>query len=462
MPATPDHKVHLRACRVRFCSVHPLTLISTLYGQARGYRRLDIRRRVFANEKLSAATLSRLGEEEFQHHVHRSLTRFPFYAERVKAHRGSLPRPGERVRPEELPVWTREVQREFFAQQERPADALYTRQSSGSTSTPVAYYATRESYEWRTSIMDRVYTWARAEEGVRSVHVWGSDTIPIQGFHRIKRRVHLVLQRRYFFNAFQEFDDTELVACCNLINRIRPHAIVGYTGLLADIARFARDHKTLHWKARTVVTTAEGLLPGQRELIEQTLGREVFNSYGSREVMNIATECEKHRGMHMATDNLRVEVVDQRGIPVPPGTEGRVVVTDLHNAASPMIRYEVGDIGVMWPEEPCACGRPFPRLASVVGRMQEVIQTPGGPVTMIWFGILLKDYPWVDGFQVVQTQPDQLTLRLLTRSELTPELITPLSTALLQRVGNMRLHFERVDALTRRPNGKAQLLITRI
>jgi len=440
--------------------VHPLTLVSTLYGQARGYRRLDIRRRVFANEKQPAEALARRNEEEFQHHVHGSIARHPYYAERVKEHRGSLPKPGERIRPEELPVWTRELQRQFFAQQERPADTLYVRTSSGSTSTPVAYYATRESYEWRTSIMDRVYAWAHAEEGVRSVHVWGSDTRPIQGFHKVKRRVHLVLQRRYFFNAFQEFDDRERAACCDLINRVKPHAIVGYTGMLAEVAQFARDHHALTWKARTIVTTAEALMPGQRELLEDVMGREVFNSYGCREVMNIGSECEKHQGMHMPTDNLRVEIVDTRGMPVPPGTEGRVVVTDLHNAASPMIRYEVGDIATMWPDEPCACGRPFPRLGSVQGRIQEVIQTPGGPITMVWIAILLKDYLWIDGFQVVQDHRDQLTLRLLTRHELTADLIEPLRTALLERVGNMRLHFERVDKLSRRPNGKALLLVS--
>jgi hypothetical protein len=81
-------------------------------------------------------------------------------------------------------------------------------------------------------------------------------------------------------------------------------------------------------------------------------------------------------------------------------------------------------------------------------------------MTMVWFGLLLKDYPWIEAFQVVQDQRDQLTLRLVTKGELTAEMIAPLSTALLKRVGNMRLHFERVDRVSRRPNGKSQLLIT--
>ena len=440
--------------------MHPLTLISTLYGQGRGYRRLDIRRRVFANEKLSPEALARLNDEGFQHHVHRSIARFSFYAERVKAHRGSLPAPGTRVRPEELPVWTREMQREFFAQQERPADAAYMRMTSGSTSVPVRYYATRESYEWRTAIMDRVYSWAQAQEGVKSVHIWGTDPKPPQGMHKFKRRAHLVLQRRYYFDAFQEFSDAERVACCEFINRIRPHSIVGYTGMLVDIARYARDHKALTWKARTLITTAEGLMTGQRTLLEAEIAQEVFDSYGAREVMNIGMECERHTGLHLPSDNLRVEVVDDSGLPVPPGTEGRVVVTDFNNAASPLIRYEVGDIGTMSPDEPCACGRPFPRLARVDGRSQERLYTPKGPMTVIWISFITRDHDWIDGFQVVQNQRDRILIRLLTKRELTPEVVAPLTENLQKKIGNMTIEYERVDELSRRASGKFQLLIS--
>jgi phenylacetate-CoA ligase len=178
--------------------------------------------------------------------------------------------------------------------------------------------------------------------------------------------------------------------------------------------------------------------------------------------MNITTECEEHRGMHMATDNLRVEIVDAQGVPVPAGTAGRIVVTDFHNAASPFIRYEVGDIATMWPDEPCACGRPFARLASVEGRIQEVVQTPRGPMTMVWLSIGLKVFDWMEGFQVVQHQLDHITLRIKTPRELTPELTEPVMALLRPRLGNMRVDFERVDELSRRPSGKAQLLVSHL
>jgi phenylacetate-CoA ligase len=354
------------------------------------------------------------------------------------------------------------MQSEFFAQQERPVDAAYMRQTSGSTSIPVRYYATRESYEWRTAIMDRVYTWAHAQEGIRSVHVWGADPYPQVGFHKIKRRVHLVLQRRHFFDAFQEFSGDELAACCQMINRIKPDAIVGYTGMLVDLARFARDFKSLRWKSRTAITTAEGLMPGQRELLEEVITREVFDSYGAREVMNIASECERHQGMHLSWDNLHTEVVDTNGVPVAPGTDGRVVVTDFHNAASPLIRYEVGDIGTMWPDEPCACGRPFPRLARIDGRLQDVIDTPHGPMSQVWFGVVIRDFTWIVGWQLVQSRRGHVVFRLVTTRELTPELLAPFMGKLRTRLGDMAIDFERVDEIARRPNGKFQPIVSTI
>jgi phenylacetate-CoA ligase len=211
-----------------------------------------------------------------------------------------------------------------------------------------------------------------------------------------------------------------------------------------------------------LVTTAEGLLDGQRELLEAELATEVFDSYGAREVMNIGTECEKHVGFHLATDNLRIEVADDAGMPLPAGKPGRVLVTDFHNAASPLIRYEVGDIGVMGPDEPCACGRPFPRLARIEGRLHEVLHTPNGPMSQIWISLILRSFDWFDAYQVVQSRRDHVLFRFQTKRELTPELVDPLVARLKTRLGNMTIDCERVDSIARRPIGKFQLFISTV
>lgn len=442
--------------------MRPPTLISALYGEARGYHRLAIRRQVAENEQVPRAILSVRADRLFQEHVHRSIGRFPIYAERVKAHRGSLPRPGELVRPEELPVWTRRDQIDFFAAQERPADSHYVHESGGSTGLVVRFHVTRESYEWRTAIMDRVYGWAGAEEGARSFHIWGT-TKAANRVHGFKVSIHRALQRRTYFNAYREFTDQERAACCDAINRMQPRAIVGYTGMLVDLARFAREHHTLRWKTPALISTAETLQCGQRELLQAELASEVFDSYGSREFMNIASECALHTGYHIATDNLRVEVVGADGNPVAPGVEGRVVVTDFRNAATPFIRYDVGDLAVMAdPGEACHCGRPFPLLRGIEGRSQDVIVTHRGWVSALNIQDVLEHSDWIEGYQLIQPSRDRLIIKLLSRVDLTEERLLPVRSRLRTQLGDLTVTFERVNELTRRPNGKIELVASSV
>lgn len=442
--------------------MRPQTLISALYGQARGYRRLSIRREVADNERLPRAILAVRSDRLLRAHVHRCISRFPIYADKVKAHRGSLPREGEPLRLAELPVWTRHDQIEFFAAQERPSDSHYVHESGGSTGIVVRFHITRESYEWRTAIMDRVYGWAGAEEGAKSLHIWGT-TKAASRLHGYKVLVHRALQRRTYFNTLREFTDQERAACCDAINRNRPEAIVGYTGMLVDIARYAREHQALNWKAATLISTAETLQCGQRELLQAQLAHDVFDSYGSREFMNIASECSLHAGYHINADNLRVEVVDPYGNPVDAGVEGRIVVTDFRNAATPFVRYEVGDMGVMAPTgETCRCGRPLPLLRRVEGRTQDVIYTRRGMVSALNIQDVLEHFDWIEGYQLMQPSREKIIIKLLAHAELTEERLLPLRSRLRSQLGDLTVTIERVDELTRRPNGKIEMVTSSI
>ena len=76
----------------------------------------------------------------------------------------------------------------------------------------------------------------------------------------------------------------------------------------------------------------------------------MFETYGCREVMLIATECAAHAGLHLSMETLVVEVVvrerrNGRRARASPGELGEVVITDLTNLAMPFIRYANGDLG---------------------------------------------------------------------------------------------------------------------
>jgi len=445
--------------------MQPLTFIRCLYGELRGYQRLRIRRQAARHELLDYNALGELNHTLFQQTVREAIARFPAYADRVRNHRGSLPKPNELFDSDELPIWTRRDQRGLFDPLHPPDDAAYVHQTSGSIGMAVRFYVTRESYEWRTAVSDRSYAWARAEEGRRSFYIWAADQETSPLLRRAKRRIDNGLQRRHFYDAFQKFGDEQRSQCCREINRLRPDAIVGYTGLLVDLARYVRDHPdALRWKARTLVNAAEGLNPGQRDLLQRHLADELFLSYGSREFMNVGIECQLHNGYHIVTDNLFVEIVGDDDRKLPYGETGRIVITDLRNAATPFIRYEIGDYGTMAPPEPCKCGRPFPLLASVDGRMHDVIHTPDGRrLTALYITYALRDCHWIEGHQAIQNERSRVLIRLLTTEDPTTARMALATEKLRKKLGeSIVIDYERVDALSREATGKIPPVISSI
>jgi phenylacetate-CoA ligase len=328
----------------------------------------------------------------------------------------------------------------------------------------VTFHVTRESYEWRTAVSDRGYSWAGAEEGQKSFYLWAADQKEPPLAAKIKRGVHSALQRRTYFDVFQKMGEEEKAQCCRIINKTRPSAIVGYTSMLIALARYVRDNPSaLRWKARSLVNAAEGLQRGQRTMLEKYLVDEVFLAYGSREFMLLGMECGRHDGYHVTSDNVLVETVDEEGRAVAPGESGRVVITDFHNAATPFIRYEIGDLGTMAPpDEACPCGLPFPLITSIDGRLQDVIHTPdGGVVTGLYVTYTMRQFDWIEGYQVVQDERDRILVKLLTTVELTPGITGPVTELLQKKLGpSMRVDYERVDELIRRKSGKVHLVMS--
>ena len=438
---------------------------NALYGQMRGYGRWRIRREVRDAAYGSREELAEVRDELLPRRVRDAIERFPAYADRVSAHCGTAPAPGDSARLEDLPVWTREDQNALFdGLKGPPVRGAFVHQTGGSTGQPTRFYVTRESYEWRTAVSDYGYSLAGAEEGARSFYVWGSPIKNPGAMVRAKSGVHHWAQGRHYFDSFQ-FDDERKAACCREIDDYQPRAVVGYAGNLVELARYLRDNpRGLEWRARAVVTAAEALHSGQRELIEEQLADEVFLSYGSREFMMIGMECWQHNGYHLVGTNLLVEVVDESGHPTAPGETGRILVTDLCNDANPFIRYEIGDLGAMAHEDnPCPCGLPFPLLQRVDGRTQEVvINANGDRLTALFIPHLMKEFPWIDGYQVQQKAPGIIDVHLITQTDLSETLTAPITDALRSKLGtHMTITYQRVPSLTKSPSGKTPIVVPR-
>lgn len=131
--------------------------------------------------------------------------------------------------------------------------------------------------------------------------------------------------------------------------------------------------------ARVGVFGSERWGEKMRGRIEALLGIETFDIYGLTELYGpgVGIECAEHDGIHTWSDYYLVEIVDpETGAPVPAGEEGEVVVTTLRKEGMPLVRYRTRDLSRLYPE-PCRCGSPYPRIAQLTGRTDDMVKVKG-------------------------------------------------------------------------------------
>ena len=342
---------------------------------------------------------------------------------------------------------------------EAPGLRMLTKGTSGSTGEPFAIDYDEGSLERRMAAAFRGYAWAGAPPGVKQFYFWGEPLLPRTASSRRKDLLHHRLYRRHLHNSL-ELRDAAVLDLLGDYERARAAVIVAFTRPLYEWARVMHARGLRPTPPRAIIVGAEKLHEFQRAVIEEVFQAPVFETYGAREFMLMGAECDRHRGLHLTSEQLVVEIVDEDANPVPPGIEGRILVTDLFNYGAPFVRYENGDRAVA-SERQCDCGRGLPLLERVVGRQLEVVMTPDGRrIPGEVFPILFKDQFELTRYQVVQEAENRLLVRVELRSAW-PDEARAATLAALQRLAGdqMEIDLRVVDAIKDGPGGKLGLVL---
>jgi phenylacetate-CoA ligase len=205
---------------------------------------------------------------------------------------------------------------------------------------------------------------------------------------------------------------------------------------------------------REVGTMGEVLLPEQRAACEKAWGVEVVDLYSCNELGLIALQCPGHRHYLVQAENVYVEVLDADDRPCTPGEVGRLVITDLHNFASPLIRYELGDHAEVGG--PCPSGRSLPVLTRIMGRSRNMLTLPSGD--RMWPTLtasLFVEIAPVRQFQLIQHSLETIEVKLAVTEPLTDEQKNRLGHALGNKLGHpFAFTFTEVDEIPHAPSGK--------
>jgi len=319
-----------------------------------------------------------------------------------------------------LPILTRaEAALSFQARKSTAAPLpVIDKMTSGTSGAPLTFAYDRGSEFWRQAIKLRGYGWAGYRPGDRSLHFWGSAQAlcsPLS--QRLKISLDRAIRREHYLKCTDRSEEA-LAAVVRQIRELSPSVIICYAQAGVALARHVNETNTRDWPDIPVIVGAERLFPADRAVIAEAFGHGIFETYGSREVMLMAAECEAHEGLHVSMENILVElIVREAGVerPARPGEIGEVVITDLHNFGAPFIRYLNGDSAVERSPARCACGRSLTRLERVEGRTNDTLRDGAGrPVSGLFFNVLFAELAdKVRQFQVVQRRDRAIDLKIV-------------------------------------------------
>ena len=355
-----------------------------------------------------------------------------------------------------LPTLTKAIIRQCFEelQSTKHTAATYKNSSGGSTGKPV------------TLIQDTNYTsWSEATQGyyfreflgvernaVKSVWLWGSerDLLKIDSW---RTKVALFLQNQLFLNTFKTCEQCWL-QYIERVRSYRPYYVAGYAGSLYQMARVARKYNVRLYQPKFVCSAAEMLRDFMRKEIEEVFNTKVYDYYGSREVGAIAGECSMGR-RHVFIMNNLVEILDDTNRPVGDGEEGNMIITNLHNYSMPMIRYDIGDLGVMSADR-CGCGSSLPVLERLTGRITDhFLLRNGTRIHGEFFTHLFYFRDWVEQFQIDQLDYDYLKISVVPNLTIDERDCAVISENIRTVMGKeCKLEWLRVDHIKTTPQGK--------
>ncbi|PCJ86150.1 MAG: hypothetical protein COA52_15480 [Hyphomicrobiales bacterium] len=220
-----------------------------------------------------------------------------------------------------------------------------------------------------------------------------------------------------------------------ILFKFKPSSILMFPGSLASLIGYANTTDRKITSIEVIRTLGETVTKELRELTQKTFGRPIQDSYSSQEFGCIALQCPQSEQYHIMAENLIVEVLDEKGRACKSGQIGRIVITDLLNYATPLVRYAIGDYAEVGTS--CECGRGLPTLKRILGRERNLILMPDGRRhwPLVGFDKFRAIAP-VRQYQLIQKTLDVIEVRLFVERGLTLGEEAELATHIKKSLGH--------------------------
>ncbi len=282
-------------------------------------------------------------------------------------------------------------------------------ETGGTTGVPLQIFRSFASVLWQNAFLKRQWTWAGFANGMPWATLRGDMVIPVEQKeppYWITNRFanHLVLSlghlqegtAGYFIDKLQNFS---------------PYMLEAYPSAAYDLAGYLARRDS-YLSIPFIFTGSEPLYGHQRQLIEERFRGRVMDHYGMGERMAFATECE-FGNLHVNTDHSYMEIVGEDGNPT--NEYGYIVGTTFHNLLMPLVRYRISD-QAMWKKGNCRCGRAYPMIEQIKGRVDEIILGSNGNDIGPLLWRVTHGITGIERIQIAQVERYRLEIRVVPSS----------------------------------------------
>ena len=239
------------------------------------------------------------------------------------------------------------------------------------------------------------------------------------------------------------------------LHKFSPSYLMVYPSILAVLSDHMLEQGLTPPDIKVIFCNSERVVDSHRQLIQEAFKCPVVDTYGMAELTCAGGECGAGV-MHAWPEVGVLEVFDRidNAFVTKNNIRGELVMTGLINEDMPLIRYRNGDIGTLPdPALQCTCGRMLPRLGSIQGRTNDLIQTCDGRRLYI-LDSLFNGLPIIEA-QVVQETLARINVNLVPDKSFNSQRDSQiLANRLCQYLGNVQVCVEQVEKITRDSNGK--------
>jgi phenylacetate-CoA ligase len=362
---------------------------------------------------------------------------------------------------DKLPIISKEQIREnpeYFLANAFHRRNLIIINTSGTTGKTLKIYVDKDSRRHAYAFFTRLKMWAGINGKSPNVTFAGRTIVPTDAKHPPFWRRNAVMNN-YLFSSYH-LSQGNLKYYVDMLRRIQPYFIDSYPSSLYIVARYMKENSLSGIFPKAIITSAETLLNYQRETIEEVFQCPIYDQYGCTEQAVFVSQCERGT-YHIHPEYGIVEFLRSDGTKAETGEPARLICTGFTNRAMPFIRYDIGDVGIA-SDKKCSCGRAFPVIEKIVGRIDDIIMTKDGR-QVGRLDPVFKGLQSIKEAQIVQEDYDKIIVKVVPGKSYREEDGLVVVNELKKRLGShVNVEIQIVDEIPRSAGAKFRAVISNV